>query len=74
MKKCGYRNCEIEVVDNKIYCCRGHKENEKKYRNREKNPKPKGRPKSTWKRITELSDLDIKRLLELNEFRKKIST
>ena len=74
MKKCNYRNCELEISDNKIYCCRSHKENEKKYRNRERNPKPKGRPKGVWKCLSQLTDDDIKKLSNINENLKKIFT
>jgi hypothetical protein len=64
MKLCLYRNCLNEIVGDKIYCCRSHKENEKKYRNREKNPKKIGRPRVVYKRINELTEED-KRILEL---------
>lgn len=64
MEKCKYRNCKKEVEGCKIYCCRSHKENEKKYRNRQNNQKPIGRPKGVYKRINELND-DDKRVLEI---------
>ena len=73
MKKCGYRNCELEFEDNKIFCCRKHKEYEKTYRDRDNSPKnPRGRPKSIWKKVSELTDEDRKKLYILNESSKKI--
>lgn len=64
MKVCLYRNCSNEIIGDKIYCCRSHKENEKKYRIRKNNPKKMGRPKAVYKRINELTEED-RRILEL---------
>lgn len=38
MRKCEYRNCQIEVEGrlNKKYCCVQHKRIEKKYKQRER--------------------------------------
>lgn len=65
MKKCGYRNCKNEFIEDKIYCCRRCKNSEAVYRIRDHKPKGKvGRPKSVYKKINELTDED-KRILEL---------
>jgi hypothetical protein len=66
MKKCAYRNCEIEFEDNKVYCCRKHKEYEKTYRDRDKMPPKKlGRPKSIWKSVNQLNDDDRLKLSKI---------
>lgn len=66
MKKCEYRNCKNEFVEeHKMYCCRRCKNSEAVYRIRDHKPKGKvGRPKSVYKKINELTDED-KRILEL---------
>jgi hypothetical protein len=66
MKKCNYRNCVNDVIeDYKIYCCRRCKNSEAVYRLRDQKPKGKiGRPRSVYKRINDLTDED-RRVLEL---------
>ena len=66
MKKCDYRNCKNQVIeDHKIYCCRRCKNSEAVYRLRDKKLKGKlGRPKSIYKRINDLTEED-RRVLEL---------
>jgi hypothetical protein len=66
MKKCNYRNCVNDVIeDYKIYCCRRCKNSEAVYRLRDQKPKGKiGRPKAVYKRINELTEED-RRVLEL---------
>lgn len=66
MKKCGYRRCdktfESEV---KIYCCRKCKNAEAVYKLRDQKPKGCiGRPKQVYKRLSQLTEEDI-RILEL---------
>ena len=66
MKKCNYRNCNNNVIeDYKIYCCRRCKNSEAVYRLRDEKPRGKiGRPRSVYKRINDLTDED-RRVLEL---------
>jgi hypothetical protein len=66
MKKCNYRNCNNDVIeDYKIYCCRRCKNSEAVYRMRDNKPKLKmGRPRSIYKRINDLTE-DDKRILQL---------
>lgn len=60
MKKCNYRRCVNDVIeDHKIYCCRKCKNSEAVYRLRDMKPKGKlGRPKSVYKRINDLTEED----------------
>jgi hypothetical protein len=74
MRKCGYRNCNQEIEEKvllegsnvsveKLFCCRKHKEYERKYKKRaEVPPKTKGRPVHIYKKLNELTADDIKKL------------
>lgn len=64
---CGFRNCnnEFDWSLEKIYCSKSCKSKESVYKSRDNKPKKKRGPKVKVKRLTRMSEEELKKVSEI---------